>query len=142
MFMISGFRSIAVLLASGMLLAAAGCSTSQLPVSGEVKLDGQPVAGPGIISFYPDPPTEVAGASAEIVDGQYQIPAESGVAPGTYRVEITWPKPTGRKLPSADPGMEMEERVEAIPAKYNKSSELKVQIDSDQTVHNFELKSK
>jgi hypothetical protein len=131
-----------MLIAVVLVSTTAGCGTSQVPVTGTVTLDGQPVTGPGIIAFYPEPAADVGGVSAEIVDGKYDIPAERGAVPGTYRVEITWPKPTGRKLPSADPGMTIDERVEAIPDKYNKNSELKVEISSDKTVHDFDLKSR
>ena len=140
--MVFRYRMTMVLLAAGLLSTALGCGAEKVPVSGQVTLDGQPVAGPGIIAFYPQPPSELAGASAEIIDGKYEIPAEQGVLPGTYRVEINWPKPTGRQLPSADPGMTVEERIEAVPEKYNENSELTVEIQPDQTTHSFDLKSK
>ena len=125
------------------MLTALGCGGDDfIPLQGEVKLDGQPVAGPGTIAFYPEQGTESPGASGEIVGGKYQIPEEKGPSAGTFRVEITWPKATGRKLPSLDPGMTVEERAEAIPAKYNSNTELKVEISSDKNVHNFDLKSK
>ena len=124
------------------LLTALGCGGEDyIPIQGQVTLDGQPVVGPGTIAFYPEPGTESAGASAEIIDGKYQIPEEKGPSPGTFRVEIRWPKPTGRKLPSLDPGMMVDERVEAIPARYNSDTELKVDISSDQEEYNFDLKS-
>ena len=120
-----------------------GCSSSpEIPIRGEITLDGQPVGGPGTIAFYAQPGTDSPHASAEFSDGKYEIPAERGPHAGKFRVEITWPKPTGKQIPSADPGILMDERVEAIPDRYNKSSELQVEISRSQTVHNFQLESK
>lgn len=126
-----------------LLLAVAGCGGSaNIPIQGTVTLDGQPVEGPATIIFYPEAGTESPSASGDIVGGKYEIPADKGPSAGAFRVEITWPKPTGKKIASVDPGMPAEEIAEAIPAKYNKDSELKVEIDSGKTEHNFDLKSK
>src|SRR5262245_22550970 len=88
-----------------LLLLIAGCNSSdQVTVKGEVTLDGAPV-GPGSISFYPEDGTVSRKASAAILDGKYEIPAEIGPSPGKFKIEITWPKATGKKVPSADPGI-------------------------------------
>src|SRR5688572_15059983 len=105
-----------------------GCTgNSAVPLRGTVTLDGQPVTG-GSIVFMP----QMAGgpkAAAAIENGAYSIPAAQGVKPGKYRVEVSWHKPTGRKIPSADPGMTADETREAIPAKYNSNSTLLVDLD-------------
>ena len=122
-------------------LAAAlflGCSgDDRRAVSGEVSLDGEPVNG-GSIVFLPSGGEGSKGA-AEIVDGKYAIPRAQGLPPGNYRVEIHWSKPTGKQIPSGDPGMTMEERVEVIPAKYNSASTLTVAITSDENKRDFKL---
>jgi hypothetical protein len=121
----------------------AGCGGStDIPISGEVTLDGRPVAGPATIAFYPEPGTNSPNAGGEIVDGKYSIPAEKGPSTGKFRVEITWPKKTGKQIPSVDPGMMTDETFEAIPAKYNSNSELNAEVSPTQTVHSFQLQSR
>jgi hypothetical protein len=123
-------------------LLISGCGGKEIPIHGIITLDGEPVPGPGTIAFYAESGTDSPHASAEFKDGKYEIPAEQGPHAGRFRVEITWPKPTGKQIPSADPGMLTDERVEAIPEKYNKNTELKAEISSSQTVHDFHLKSR
>lgn len=119
-----------------------GCGSSKdIPLRGKITLDGKPVPGPGIISFYAEPGTDSPNASTEFTDGKYEIPAAQGPSAGKFRVEITWPKPTGKKIPSAEPGLMIDERVEALPARYNQQTELRVEISPSQNVHDFHLKS-
>ena len=65
-----------------------GCSESQnrQEVSGEVTLNGKPIAD-GLIQFSPldGQPT---GDGAQIVMGKYQIPKGKGLSPGKYKVAI------------------------------------------------------
>jgi len=127
--------AILALLAASVL---AGCSSdNHRAISGEVSYNGEPVDG-GSIVFLPSGGEGPKGA-AEIVGGKYSIPAQQGLPPGTCRVEITWAKPTGKQIPSGDPGMMMEERIEAIPAQYNSASTLSVEITAGENVHNFPL---
>lgn len=69
-------------------------------------------------------------------------PCPQGPTLGTSRVEICWPRKTGRKLPALPPAPAVDEIVEAIPERYNKESELKAEIKPGQNHLNFELKSK
>jgi hypothetical protein len=136
-----GFISAA--LAIGACLATAsmlvGCSgDDRQSVSGEVSLDGEPVDG-GSIVFLPAEGEGTKGAS-DIVGGKYSIPSEQGLSPGTYRVEIKWAKPTGKQVPSGDPGMMMDERVEVIPPQFNTATTLSVSIVAGENKHNFPLK--
>jgi hypothetical protein len=118
-----------------------GCAAAPTGIKGEVTLDGQPV-GPGNIVFQPEPGSDSRKASAAIEDGKYSIPAERAPAPGTFKVEVRWSKKTGRSVPSADPGIMMDETFEAIPAKYNDSTTLTVEIKPGASVYDFHLKSK
>ncbi len=119
-------RTQVLLLALGsILLFVAGCGGSgNATVKGTVTFDNTPV-DEGSISFFPEPGTESRKASAAIVNGAFEIPAERGPTAGTFKIEISWMKKTGRKTPSADPGMgDLDERKEAIPVKYNSDSTL------------------
>lgn len=134
----STFRSLAALVLITLVAAFAGCnSDNRRAVSGEVSLDGEPVSG-GSIVFLPATGDGSKGA-AEIVDGKYAIPSEQGLPPGNYRVEIRWSKPTGKQIPSGDPGMLMDERLEAMPAKYNTASTLTAEITASENKHDFKL---
>ena len=125
----------------GMLFMGMGCGgESTTALHGKVTFDGEPVAL-GNISFFPST-SDGKKAAAAIEQGQYSIPAEEGLAPGTYRVEVSWRKPTGRKIPSADPGMTIDETQEAIPAKYNSASTLTAEITAGQVEQDFALTSK
>jgi hypothetical protein len=119
-------------------LSAAGCGGSPATTSGRVTLNGQPVEA-GSISFLPAAGDGPASAAA-IENGEYALPPERPLRSGTYRVEVNWLKPTGKKIPSADPGIMTDERQEVIPTKYNTQSKLTVEITSGANVHNFELK--
>jgi hypothetical protein len=118
-----------------------GCSGEKsASVRGKVTLDGEPVAA-GNIAFLP---TAAGGkkAAAAIEQGAYAIPASEKLLPGSYRVEISWHKPTGRKIASADPGMTIDETREAVPAKYNSNSTLTVEIGSGEVEQDFALSSR
>jgi hypothetical protein len=109
------------------------------PLSGKVAVDGQPV-GRGLISFLPqDKEGKLAGGP--IIDGAYAIPEEKGATAGKYRVEIHWNKPTGRKI-KYEGDSEMDETVEGLPARYNKESELTIEVGQEQKAIDFlDLKS-
>jgi hypothetical protein len=107
-----------------------GGSSDGLPrqaVSGEVKLDGQPLTK-GKITFVPvgfeGPPV-----GAPIEEGSYSIPTADGPIPGSYRVGIYRKMPTGKSTPDPDdPSTVIEEQFETIPAQYNLKSELKAEV--------------
>lgn len=121
------------------LLLIAGCGTGQVPIQGTVTLDGVPVEE-GSISFFPEAGTNSRKASAAILNGEFSIPLENGPLPGKFKVEISWIKKTGRKIPSADPGMgDVEERIEAIPTKYNTASTLVREIAAGGNKLDFKL---
>lgn len=127
--------------AAALLVGLSGCSSgpSTASVKGDVRLNGEPVEA-GSISFIPSS-GEGTKVAAAIENGKYEIAADRAPAPGSYKVEITWDKPTGRKIPSADPGMQTDERREAIPAKYNTQTTLVEELTAGENVKNFTLTS-
>jgi hypothetical protein len=127
------------------LLLAAGCgsrSGNRLAVSGTVTLDGQPVDG-GAIVFLPqgDGASDRPKTGAGIEAGRYAIPVEKGPLPGMYRVEIRWPKPTGKQIPSDDPPNLMDETRQVIPDKYNSRSKLSCDVQPGKNNFDFPLTS-
>jgi len=135
------FSNMAICLMTGIVAAVIGCgSSNQVSVQGRVTMDGQPV-GPGSIVFLPDAGAEGTKVAAAIEDGKYQIGPERGASPGNFRVEISWSKKTGKQIPSADPGMMMDETKEAIPPKYNAETTLRCEFKPGDNVHDYDLKT-
>jgi hypothetical protein len=125
--------------------ALAGCSESapqRGPIRGTVTLDGRPLEA-GKVRFFAL--TGGVSTEGEVRDGRYDVPADRGPTAGKYRVEVTFQRTTGRKVPDWDagPGDTKDETVEVIPAKYNRDSTLQIDFDpaSDKT-HDFDLKTK
>jgi hypothetical protein len=123
------------------VLLAAGCTGSyggRHQVSGEITLDGKPLAG-GWVYFRPlqTGPT----AASEVQQGRFRIPARQGLAPGTYRVAIEYLQPTGRMV-KAYTGEQVEERKQVVPRRYNEQTELTAEVDSGgDNRFTFELQS-
>jgi hypothetical protein len=118
-----------------------GCTAERSSsVHGKVTLDGEVVTMGNIVLL----PAAGSGtkAAAAIENGSYSIPAADKLLAGSYRVEISWHKPTGRKIASADPGITIDETREAVPARYNTESTLTVEIGSGDLEKDFALTSK
>jgi hypothetical protein len=135
------WQSVLSILAACLVLVAAGCEKKSSPAAhGHVTLDGEPVAI-GNIVFLPES-MKGPKAAAAIENGAYALSPQDKLLPGKYRVEISWRKPTGKKIPSADPGITIDETREAVPAKYNTESTLIAQIAAEDSEKNFTLTSK
>ena len=133
-------RLAPLMFASVCLCGWSGCGgPPRGSVEGHVTLDGQPVAD-GTINLIPTAGEERLTAWGRIVDGQYTIAARRGPGVGQCRVEIRWPKKTGRQLPPVPPANEAIDEVrEVVPERYNTRSELTVQIEPGQNVADFTL---
>ena len=126
-----------------LLLLSAGCSPSAVEVTGEITLDGQPVAD-GMISFVP-PSSEksLKPAWSKINSGRYSISAGRVLQPEIpYRVEILAYHKTGREIPSAVPGGGLEQEiVQIIPTEFNRKSTLKRTVQAGENEIDFDLKT-
>ena len=98
---------------------------------------GQPVDG-GTITFMPQGERQREPGWGEITAGEYSIPASKGPAVGVSRVEIHWPRKTGKKA-RYDP--KIDEMREAIPNRYNRDSELKADVKPGNNPFDFALRS-
>ena len=135
------WQSVLSAFAVCLVVGPAGCGKSLPPtVHGKVTLDSEAVTA-GNIAFFSQ---EAKGskAAAAIEQGAYAISPQDKLRPGKYRVEISWRKPTGKKISSADPGMMIDETREAVPAKYNTESTLIAEIGSGDAKKDFDLTSK
>lgn len=129
-------------------------SVGLVNAGGKITLDGQPLSG-AVVTF--DSPEGTFSYAMTDSEGEYQLQFDSdmqGVTPGPKTVRIS----TTRKilgLNAEDGGEEGEEGeaseegtaapasgVEKVPAKYNKDSELSVEVTADRTQYDFELSSK
>lgn len=149
------------LIASSLLLGAVvGCNTSPqmrydsvqlVEASGTVTLDGKPL--PNAVVTFESPETGQFAYGMTDSDGYYTLQFDSavdGVTPGRKIVRIS----TTRKILGLNSEEEAGEgggegegaaaaapEKELVPAKYNKSSELTVEVTPDQTEYDFELSS-
>ena len=121
-------------------LFAVGCGdSSKARLKGNITFNGSPVEE-GSISFLPTDGTESRKASAVILNGNYDIPADRAPTPGKFKIEISWMTKTGNKIASADPGMPaIDETKEAIPEKYNRETTLVRDIVAGENKLDFRL---
>jgi hypothetical protein len=120
------------------LLGFAGCANdNKAEVTGSVRFDGKPVEK-AILTFTPvDGSTPTSGG--HVLNGQYS----SRVYLGKTKVSISMSKVIGmKKLYPDDPNSkEYPVTGEVLPARYNKESELFVDVKPGTNVENFNLKS-
>jgi hypothetical protein len=119
-------------------LAAQGCSSdsSKGAVSGTVTLDGQALAS-GLIRFVPVD-GRTPSADATITDGEFS----AEVPIGEKRVSISAPKVVGKRkaYQTADaPSIDIVE--ELLPARYNVTSELTLNVTGGRQEAEFKLES-
>jgi hypothetical protein len=131
-------RFVAAALATTLiLLVGCGPRSDRLAISGEVKLDNAPLDN-GSIRFASIEGEKIFATGAMITNGEYHIPQEKGLPPGTYRVEINAPDtnaplvryPSAPGEPAAPPTA-----PERIPAEYNTNSKHTVEVAPDDDNH-------
>ncbi|MBA4064672.1 MAG: hypothetical protein C0501_13350 [Isosphaera sp.] len=131
-------------LAAALFAAGCGDGVVRREVSGTVRLEGTPVAQ-GLIEFEPldGQPTRT---SADIKGGEFRLPQNEGLADGRYQVRISAtgrtdpiPVPPGHVGP---PPVPKEWQVRKIPDRYNRNSDLAVEVGDKENVFPFELKGK
>jgi hypothetical protein len=112
----------------------AGCGRPAARIEGTVRYDGRAVEA-GQISFVPLAAGQKA-AWAAVREGTYSVSCE----PGSYRVEISWPRLTGRMIPGGFSAPELlPETEEAIPAAYNADSRLSATVAAGANTVDFDL---
>jgi hypothetical protein len=123
------FRGVPLLLAAvAATLSGCGPSDGRLPISGDVKFQGVPLAN-GTIQFVAVDGSSMTGG--DVVEGEFAIPAERSVKPGTYVVRISSVK-EGAVPAEEAPGNSLDARnLELIPAEWNVGSEEKREIVAD-----------
>ncbi len=127
-----------------LLLPTVGCGKPgrQVTVHGEVTLNGAPLER-GSILFAPAEGTSGTVTGCDIKDGHYQISGAKAPAIGWNRVEITATRPTGKMVqdPYGPPGRMVEIIANAVAARFNSTSTLKLEIKPEDNTANFEVQS-
>lgn len=128
-------RSPVILLVLAALpLLALGCGSDGPPtatVSGEVKLNGTPVAK-GLITFSDGGTT----STADIVNGRYQAKTTAG----KKSVMVSAPVVIGKRKESTAPdAATVEITEESVPAKYNSTTELTFDAQAGANKKDWEL---
>jgi hypothetical protein len=143
------------------LVLAVGCSTEPrmdyssvnlVDAYGKVTLDGQPL--PSAVVTFETPDGQFSYGMTD-ASGEYSLQfdsAVSGVTPGAKIVRISTTRKIlglnaddgegeqGSEAPSED-GAKAPAAEERVPAKYNKDSELKIEVTPGQREYNFDLTS-
>jgi hypothetical protein len=121
------------------LVFVAGCGprNDRLAVSGNVTLDGAPL-DTGSIRFTSQGTEKLSASGATIGNGEFQVPQEKGLPPGTYHVEISAPDTNGplvsyRGAPG-QPAMPPT-APERIPPEYNSNSKHSIEVTPDGDNH-------
>jgi hypothetical protein len=119
-----------VVVLSTALGVQAGCGPSnplgRKAISGTVTLDGAPLAS-GSIEFTPLGGGVSSGAVIEA--GKYQIPAESGLPPGKYRVSIVDNPPAAPLPPGHMPGDDLPPQPKPrVPPSWNQNSTHEIEV--------------
>jgi hypothetical protein len=129
-----------------LLLIATGCAKTDAnrgTITGQVKLDGQPLEQ-GSILFTPAEGVKGVVTGGEIKDGKYQLTGKAGPSIGSNRVEIRAVRKSGKMVqkPMAPAGEMVEEMAEAVAPQFNSASTLKFDVKAGDNTADFEVKSK
>jgi hypothetical protein len=113
----------------------AGCAPEP-SVSGEVTLDGVPLAD-GSIAYIPADGQGTSGG-AKIANGKYTLQTSAG--PKTVRIHS--PKVIGKRPAyPGDPKSPMVDDLADLPPRYNTKTTLTYEVTAGSNVKNWELKS-
>src|SRR3569623_1359176 len=122
-----------VILALSSLACFASCNRGPAPIKrgkleGRVTVNGKPPSS-GAVRFMTLEPGGL-NVIAPIQDGRFTVSEKEGPAKGKYRVEISVPSATKRRIPNDDsPGQFIEEAPETLPPRYNSASPLVEEYD-------------
>ena len=119
-----------------------GCSQGpydgkpRIPLRGKVTYDGKPIDG--LISFIPkEESNRLSGGTVEA--GNYSVPEAQGANAGTYRVEVHSLQLNGNLYKDPDTLEMRPELEESLPEKYNRRSDLTVEVSETQNQFDFDL---
>lgn len=131
----------------GLTCGLSGCGGDNGPkrgaIRGTVSFDGE-LIDQGSILFLPTGGTKGPSSGAGIINGQFSIPESKGPVVGLHRVEVHWPRRTGKRVEVASPapqGTFMDEISEGIPSAFNTESKLQQRVEPGENEIVIELMS-
>jgi hypothetical protein len=95
-------------------------------VSGTVTYKGEPLDAGSVTFLYTDQPGPAGGAV--ITNGRFDVPADRGLLPGNYRVQISSPRGKGERTPEQVAAGASVPAKERIPPSYNTDSKLTIEV--------------
>jgi hypothetical protein len=127
------------------ILTGCGPTSDRLAVSGEVSLNGAPL-DQGAIRLTSTGTEKLRACGGMIQNGEFHIPQEKGLPPGTYLVEISAPDlsvpPVVYKGAPGEPALPPT-APERIPPEFNVNSKKTVDVSADTDNHFvFEITSR
>jgi hypothetical protein len=117
-------------------VSGCGPHSDRRAVNGKITVNGAAL-DEGEIRFASVGGEKVSASGTHIENGQYQIPQEKGLRPGTYRVEISAPDKSKPAASYSAPGQPRAPATaqERIPAEYNTNSKKTVDVTADGDNH-------
>lgn len=128
------------LLACLICLLVCGCGESgpqRAAITGEVTFNGEPIET-GSIQFVPELGVVGKSVATQITQGKFELSLDKGPAVGKNKVLIQASRKTGKKVKDIM-GEMVEQTVPFVPAKYNKKSELIIEIKPGDNTETFLL---
>lgn len=107
-------------------------------VSGNIRVEGRPLAT-GMIQFMPTTGVTYQGAGAFVTDGAYKIERKDGLIPGRYQVSISGIGLAELNRAIRDGGVARAGLEDPIPARFNRQSEIFVEVADDGSVVGFDF---
>ena len=123
--------------------AVCGCGPGASSLTGGVTLDGQPLAD-GSLLLTPVDMNKGTAAGCEIKGGKYALSGAQAPAPGKYKAEVHANRKSGKQVQKAmgQKGEMMDELVEAVAPRFNKATELTVEVKPGANTADFAVFSK
>jgi hypothetical protein len=127
-----GPRGVVGGLLAVLLLIGCGRHSDRLAITGNVSLNGVPL-DTGSIRISAAEGEQRMATGALIADGQFSIPADKGLRPGTYRVQITSPdlKASPVMAPATPSGPGFPVQPDRIPPEYNVDCKKTIDVTSN-----------
>jgi hypothetical protein len=107
-------------------------------VSGEIQVAGRPLTQ-GTVAFLPFPGTHSTIAATIITDGAYEIDETDGLRPGKYLVSISGIDLNSGLRAVRQGGDARAQLEDPVPARFNKQSEIEVEVTADDGVVGFDF---
>ena len=127
---------IAIVLAPGLVFPGCNRGPAMGEIRGHVTLDGKPVEDGSIRLIPVDGNAPTGSGPVKAGDFSLRLPLS------TYRVEISWPQEPPGGIPKDKFSQAVYTIAELIPERYNKQSELTLEVKKGLNEPRFDLLSK